>query len=439
MRLQPERVGGPRPLSASFATSAAILGLSLLTGVLLARVLGPHDRGALAAVLLWPGMLATIGSLGVVDAIVFHAARSAATVAALAGTSVVIAVAQSALLVGIGASILPIVLSGYGEESVRAGLLLLAYIPLNLLALYLMAILNGLHRFCWFQSLRLVTVGVTAAALVGLTLAGALTVTTAALAYLAANLLTCLAAAVLVHLACAGRLAVSRSLGRELLAYGLRTHVGTCSSALNERLDQLAISVFLGPVQLGLYVVAVTLSSVATLVGSSASLIALPAVARLEPGAERTAAARRLVVLTTLGSAAVAIPGVVLAPKVISLCFGDEFRGAAPVARVLLVAAVLLAAGRVLGAVLKAVDRPLDAGVAELLGLGVTVAALAILLPGLGLLGAGLASLLAYAVATVWMARRAGRSLELPIAAFVLPRRQDVGPAFRAAAKGVVR
>jgi O-antigen/teichoic acid export membrane protein len=83
------------------------------------------------------------------------------------------------------------------------------------------------------------------------------------------------------------------------------------------------------------------------------------------------------------------------------------------VTRVLLTAAVVLAVGRAIAAVLKGINRPLVAGAAEVLALVVTFASLAILLPTLGILGAGIASFLAYCVATTWSLTRAAAALEM--------------------------
>ena len=57
--------GRRHPVTLSLAASVAIQGLNVLTGIVLARTLGPAGRGELAAVMLWPSILAAVGSLGV--------------------------------------------------------------------------------------------------------------------------------------------------------------------------------------------------------------------------------------------------------------------------------------------------------------------------------------------------------------------------------------
>lgn len=401
------------PLAGSFATSAAIQGINALTGVLLARSLGPSGRGELAAILLWPGLFVTVGSLGVGDAIVYHVARRNAPVQTVVGTATVFWAIQSAVVVAVGVGIVPIALGHYGPRATDFGLLYLAYTPIFLAIAYAMSVLQGLQRFGSFQALRVGLIVVTAAGLVSLALLARLDVGAAVVVYLGAYAVLGIAALILLRRVCSGRLAFDRKLARAVFGFAVRSHTSNISSLFNERLDQLVISVFLAPAQLGLYVVAVTLTSLTSFVGRSVSMIALPVVAAEQPGVRRDAAVRRYVRLTILVAALLTVPLLVFTPSLIALFFGRAFLPAAGVTRVLLVAVVALATSRLIQALLKAAGRPLDAGISEFVALGATVASLAMFLPWLGILGAGIASLLAYCVSAAWSARRAASALGL--------------------------
>jgi O-antigen/teichoic acid export membrane protein len=414
------------PLSLSFASSTGIQVLNVMTGVLLARTLGPLGRGELAAILLWPTILAAVGSLGVMDAATYYSARSKTGTGTIVGSAFVLGACQSAFLIAVGILVLPLVLSHYDRDILQTAYLFLCFVPVNILTLNLAGVINGLHRFAWFQSLRLVVVGATAVGLVSLASVQALTLQTAAFVYLVANLITLGTAAVLYRLADRSRLRFSFVVVRELLSFGVRSHLGNVSSLLNERLDQLVISVLLAPTKLGLYVVAVTLTSVTNLVGSSVALVALPTLARLRGLRERAAAARRLVGLTAVTSTAITLPVIAFSPFVIEVAFGNAFRGAAVVSRILLIAAIVLGTNRVLGSVLTGIGRPLDAGIAESVALVATFVGLAVLLPTFGLVGAGLASLMAYLVSNSWMVWRATKALGLSPRELLLPGRKGV-------------
>jgi O-antigen/teichoic acid export membrane protein len=425
-------VGDRRAISLSFGASVAIQALNAVTGILLARSLGPHGRGELTAVMLWPNLLAVVGSLGIVEAITYHAARAAAPPHHLVGSGLALGLVQSVTLAGAGALVVPQVLGDYGPAAVSSAYLYLAYIPLHFLALYLMAIIGGLHWYGTFQALRMLVILLSAAGVVVVAAAGMLTVRTAVAAYLVANLATALAAAVALRV-WRTRPRVDRGLVRRLLAFGARSHGGTVSSTLNERLDQLLISVFLAPASLGLYVVAVTLTSLTSLVGTSTALVALPSVASTPAGPQQLRKARRLIVVTLLCSLAVTGPVLLFLPTLVDVFFGVAYRGAVNPGRVLLAAAVAFSVGRSLGAVLRAVGRPLDAGLAELVALGATVLGLAVLLPLLGLMGAALSSLGAYVLGAGWMAVRLARALRVSPWALLLPDRELLALAPRSA------
>lgn len=402
-----------RPLRVSFAASVSIQFLNAVTGVILARALGADARGQLAAVILWPSLLAMLGSLGIPDAATYFAAKRLQPLGTLVGTVVAFAAIQSTVLVGTGLVLLPLVLTRLDGDAVRAAHLFLAFVPLNLVALNLMGIINGLQRYTAYQALRLGTVAVSFAGVVSLALGDHVSIRSVVAVYIAANLLAvCVASALLVQ-GGTRRVGVSMSLARSLLGFGVKSHVTGVAGQLNERLDQLLISIILAPVYLGLYVVAVTLTSISSLIGASVSQVAFPASAALEPAAAHRTA-RRLVALTLIASSIVTVPLLAFTPQVIVLAFGEPFRGASDVARILLVAGVVLSTSRALAAVLTGLGRPLDAAVPELVAVAVTLGLLAALLPWLGLVGAGLASLIAYSVGVAGMLRRAWHVLASP-------------------------
>ena len=140
-----------RPVASSLAATAFIQLLGVLTGVLLARALGPSGRGALAAVVLWPTMLWTVGGLGVVDSVTFVSARQTAPERSIVSTSLALAVVQSVVLILIGLVLVPIVLARQEASVVRDCMIFLASIPTSLVALYLASVLNGTHRFVAFD------------------------------------------------------------------------------------------------------------------------------------------------------------------------------------------------------------------------------------------------------------------------------------------------
>ena len=415
-----------RALGMSVSASLLIQALNVLTGVLLARELGPTGRGELAAAVLWPSLLASIGSLGVTEAVTVFTARRDATPGMLTGTMLALAAVQTLVLLPIGFLVVTLVLGRLGDDTLDAALVYLPFIPITLVTMILMSVLNGLQRFRAFQSLRLLPNVLIAFGLVGLAVAGTLTVLGAIVVYLVANAVTLIASGFALRNADQSRLRFDGALLRSAIVFGLKSHTAAVAGQLNSRLDQLVISAFLAPARLGLYVIGVTLSSLTVLLGHSVATVALPSVAETDDPHERRARAARFVSITGFGATLLTLPLLVLTPQLIELFFGTAFLPAVDVTRVLLVAAIALSLNRVLQVVLQAANRPLDAGIAEIIAVGMTVAALAVLLPALGILGAGVASLLAYTTSTAWMLGRARRLLGASIREFLVPSREDL-------------
>jgi O-antigen/teichoic acid export membrane protein len=419
--------GAAAPMLGSVVTTGVIQLVQAVIGIVLARILGPADRGELAAVILWPTLLTTIGSFGLAQAATYHAARTP-RLGVLVGSTLAVAAVDSILLVAIGWAILPLVLGGHEEAIVRdAQLFLTAFVPLNLLAMSMMSILNGSHRFAWFQALRAGTVAVTVLGIVSLAAMGSLTIGSAAMAYIGGCLVAAgLGLGVVLH-SVRHQIGFSRNAVRELLGFGWRSQLSTSMWTLNERADQLVISAFFSPVSLGLYVVAVTLTSLTTLLGFSFALVALPMIARVQSLAERQRMARLIVASTLLCATVVSVPIFILEPTLVRLLFGEDFVEAAGVGRVLLVAGVVFALNRVLEAVLQAVGRPLESSIGEGVALALTAAGLAVLLPTMGIMGAGVTSLIAYAASSTFMVFRAAQALEMPKLRLLAPERGMLG------------
>ena len=401
----------PRRGNSSLVATALIQLLNVVTGIILARTLGPSGRGELAAVVLWPTMLWTVGNLGVVDSVTFHSARRTAPQRSIVSTSLAIALVQSAVLVAIGLVLVPLVLAKQEASVVRDCMIFLASIPTSLVTLYLASVLNGTHRFVPFNVVRATVFLGNAAGLVALAIASELTVTSAMIAYLASQVLTVLIAVIFVLPSSGPPSRPQRLLAREMLAYGWRSQLSTISNLLNERVDQLVISIVLAPASLGLYVVAWTMTSLSSMIGYSVTFAALPRVAQAKSAEERRARAHRYVFLTFISTAAVTVPVLLLAPEILRIVFGADFVQATGVTRVLLVASIPLGTARVLEAVLKGINRPLHAGFAEGAGLIVTAVGLAALLPTLGLMGAAITSLAAYLLAAGVALHLANRAL----------------------------
>src|SRR5437867_12602404 len=80
----------------------------IVTGILLARLLGPVERGELAAITLWPIMILTQGGLGIPHTTAFFVAIRREETGKIYVNSLLLAFFQCLLLIIIGLLLIPI-------------------------------------------------------------------------------------------------------------------------------------------------------------------------------------------------------------------------------------------------------------------------------------------------------------------------------------------
>jgi O-antigen/teichoic acid export membrane protein len=373
---------------------------NIVTGVLLARMLGPAGKGVLTAILLWPGLVVAILSFGIYESVTYYAAVEKSRGRQIAGAAILIAMVQSAIAVAAWLAILPLVLAHYGAGIVTDGRIFALWIPTYLVSVIAMGVLLGRMEIGLYNGLRLAQTLLVTISLLMLAILQSRNLTIVLVVYLAAHLVSAIVSVGLV--ASKGGMGLPSDLGiiKRLISFGMKSHIGTISGLANERADLAVIALFLPAIALGFYSVAVTVAAPVLMLGSSLASVAMPAVASAATPSERHDRAARFARLTVALSFATALAGVVLGPWLIVIFFGPAFAPAGVASQVLFAAAVPLSANRVLGSILKAHNKPLRTGLAELVALAATIVCLTILLPIWGIVGAAVASGVAYLVSS---------------------------------------
>jgi O-antigen/teichoic acid export membrane protein len=254
---------GTGPLVATALANGVIAACGLVSGTLLARMLGADGRGELAAVQGWPLLLAAVGSVGLTEAAAYFAAkapeRARTTLASATTLSLPFSVAAAAM----GLWILPYALQSQAPDVLRAARISLLLVPLMALVSAPQQALRGAGQYTAWNLLRiLVPLGWVAALLVVRDLA-MVSVTAVAIAFVVVT-----ASVACIGYLCAWRIlagspAPAASLTRPMLSYGVPTVVSALPQWLNVRFDQLVMISLVAPHSLGLYAVAVAWSGAA--------------------------------------------------------------------------------------------------------------------------------------------------------------------------------
>src|SRR5712691_6974753 len=139
----------------TFATEGFIVLLGILTGSLVARLLLPEGRGALAAVLFWPQLLAGIGFLSLGEAVTYRIGMLPDRESLIRATSFWLALAMSVVMMAGGYVLMPFLLGEGRAHLWTVAELYLLYVPFNFVTLTLLATDQGRLEFSRFNTLRL--------------------------------------------------------------------------------------------------------------------------------------------------------------------------------------------------------------------------------------------------------------------------------------------
>jgi O-antigen/teichoic acid export membrane protein len=386
------RWGSASPLGGTLAASGIGQLALIVSGVLVARSLGPQDRGYFALLVVVSGVCHLVGSLGLPAAVTYYIARDRNHAREIASSLLGPAAIQVGATVALQVAVLAALVLNDPERMKLAAVISLLLVPGLLAFAYGLAIVQGQQRFAAYNVLRTVptVVYVTAIALVFLLHTGDLvhvmTIWTAA--NLVGGFVALGVAARGLPSAQASRPSPSRS---QMTKFGLKSLLSTWSPIDSFRLDQAVVGLLITPVALGFYVVAQAFINLPRLLASSIGLVAYPEVAaQSDPAAARRAMWRYFFLGAALSTLAVGALEVGTG-TLVTLFFGSEFSGATSIARILLLGSLFMAARRVLIDGVNGLGYPGLGTISEVASWIVLVPTLAILIPRFGVDGVALA------------------------------------------------
>ncbi|HEY8204451.1 MAG TPA: oligosaccharide flippase family protein [Pyrinomonadaceae bacterium] len=397
---------------------ATILLTNVVSSLIGARALGPAGRGDLLVVVLWPPVIAMLTGLGLPTAYRYWMAREPNRISQLFSNAVIYSLLAG--LAGLAVSEL-VVTHVVGERSPEVILLLRIYlfiVPNVLFTDLMRSLLEGTRRFGWGGLIRLVFFLIQATGFAGLWIAGRLSIATGAYTMMTAQTVALLLALSAVFRELKPRWAPSWSEFKTSMSYGLRDYPGGVADFTTLRLDQLMLGALASNVAIGLYVIAVRLSEMTTLVAGAIGSALMPEVAGMEKKGETLWARsfRFAIYINVL----MIVPLWLGASFILKILFGPSFVPAAGAFRWLLLAAMVLGCGSIVISGLRGFGHPGLSTLARFSAAVATAITLPFMLRRLGINGAALASLIGYST-----------MLTVALVAFALKRRVNLWKSLR--------
>ena len=390
------------------------LGLGILTGILAARMLGPVGRGEYAAIIVWPMGIANFLAFGINQAAVFHLGQRTFSPSQTATAVTTIGIVQSALSVAIGLVVVPLVLARYSGTVQALGILFVLFTPAMIMCVYPGNLFQGMQELFRFNLIRVLAPLTYAVALLAMYTTHHVSLSLVIHSQLAGYVLALAVGALMAWKTLRLRLQWKAKALSKLLNYGLRIQGLSIATYVNQRIDQLVLSLLVPPRQLGFYAVAVSLSSALAVFPQAAGIVAFSrGSAQGGDGAKATvrhAFRSSFIWLLTAGTALYLV-----APFLIRLVFGSAFEGSILACRILIPGALMTGLSFVLYNAASALGRPGLSSAAEGVSVSVTAIGLFLLVPKYGYIGAAIVSSIAYTISFLVMLVLAKRHLGLDL------------------------
>jgi len=424
-RLTPSSPFG-REMAGVAVTNALIALLGFCTGILSARLLGQRGRGELAAIQTWPNFIALIALMGTHEAVVYYGGKDPSRARTYAASAAGLALIADVPLVIAGYFAMPLLLSAQNPTIIFAARAYLLFPFLVVCCGIPHASLRAVRAFGPWNKVRIAP----GLGLVGVLLlawmSGFITPVFVAFGILAFQFLIAAQVLLLVSRHVEGRFVPDRSCWRPLFAYGLPCVFASLPQMLNFRLDQMLMTSIVAPGELGLYVVAVAWSGVSAPLLGAISAVLFPRIASEPDPGERS----RVFAYTARNSLVLAVLVIILAfvatPWAVPLLFGRSFTGSIPSALLLVPAAGVLAFNLILEEGIRGLGAPIAVTWSEFGGLLVTAILLAVLLRPFGIVGAAIASLCAYSAVSVLLLFQACALTGVGLTQLLVPTREEL-------------
>ena len=414
-----------RNIKLGFLANVMILFCGVVTSLLSAWALGPAGRGDLLVVMLWPPVCALLVTFGLDQAHRYWVARDPACVSTLFSNAILFAAVVGPVTLALSELIIPHVVGDRSPNTMWLVRIYLVNIPAALIQFLMIGLLEGARRFGWAGAARLMFFVVQAVGYFLLWIYGRLTVESAALTLILAQFSAMFLSLFAVLRELKPRWQPSWSKWKEAFGYGVRDYPGVVADFTTLRLDQLLLGGMAPSAAIGLYFVAVRLSEITAVLASSVADALMPEVAASEAERAERLLGRSLR-LTLYTHLLVLVPLWLAAPLVLRYVYGEAFLAATATLRILLLASVMLSVAGIMTSGLRGFGHPGLSTIGRLASAVVTVVALLVLLPRLGIVGAAVASLLGYSVtmliALFWLVRKG----ELGFWGYLRPRREDL-------------
>ncbi|NHM01090.1 oligosaccharide flippase family protein [Flavobacterium difficile] len=362
-------------LFSNIVFSVLVLFFGLIGSILISRVLGPAQRGEIAAILLWPSLLLYLGSFGTYQSVIYFFSKENRNLKHINGTFLYVTALNSIVSILVGSLLIFVTLHALSLHLKWYSLLLLVTLPFSIFNQLVASLLQAKSKFKVFNITRLFFPVVYFIGILFLFFFHILTVETIIWIQIGITLLQFLLFLKIytIHFSTGFSLSIHKKTIKIIYNYGFKVWVGDLSQGLNIKMDQILISSLLLSADLGIYVVANSLASFTSIIPTAYKTVFLPKVASLKSHFDKKTLASKVLLQFFMLNGLTTVFALFCTPFALPMLFGDAFLAAIPIALILLVGYFFLNLKTVMAALVQGFGKPLFSSYAEIFGLVILV------------------------------------------------------------------
>ncbi len=409
----------------TFVTQGLVVILNTGTGVITARVLGPHGRGVFTAATIWPQFLSGIAAFGVPTSVVYYIRSQRADRERIIAASYVLTMSTctAAMLAGLVA--VPLAMQDDSRQAVWLAEFCILWTWLNMLTVMVRQIMVACDMFRAFSiSSYLPPLSYLILLLLAWPTIG-LDPVTAACCLMLSGLPGLLWMINVVQSTARSQFSGCAPWLWRMVGYSARFAASDTASGLLAYIDRLMLIPILPAAELGLYVVAYSLSRLMFVLQTAVGSVLYASMAGRDPtGTKYLHDIAFRLTFYAVGLVIVCIS--LISHSAITLVYGQAYADAAGLLRILVIEAGVTCVGQVNVQLYLSLNRPGFPAIAQVVNLVVAVGLIAVLVPRDGAAGAAMALVLASLTRSALLFSGIPAFLRLPIPS-LLPKVEDLG------------
>ncbi len=372
--------------------------LGLVGSIILARWLGPSQRGIFTAIILIPNILQYFVNFGLSSATVYFTAITDTDKNKIWSSIFMIGFIQSVIGLIFGWGIIDFYLPKFSSNSVQLGHLYLFTLPLGLFGMYATYMLQGASYFKITNILKCIVPAGYCVGIVYLKTQYLLSIENMVYVQILIQSIYLIVAVVFLYKIILLRFSLHIDFDyiRKILNYGLKVWFGDVSQLANSRIDQFLIGFFLDSRDLGIYTVAISVAGFTSIFANAVRTIIVPTVAGkvtfIDKAHEIVFYFKRYWVFSLIFHLIFVLSVSIL----ILFVFGNQYSESILISQILIIGYFFINAKTVLAGGIQGMGFPEIISIVELIGMTISLIFSYLLIQNLGLLGVSMAISVAY-------------------------------------------